>query len=72
MMGDEILSFIHCATCVANGKRDRIVAGLTDPFTLRVWCKSCNRLVADFTLARPIMPRCDVCGEPISPGHSHH
>jgi hypothetical protein len=71
MMDSGILSFIHCATCVTNKKPGRIAAGLTDPFTLRVWCKSCSKPVADFTLAEPIMPRCDVCGEPMSPNHTH-
>ena len=71
MMSDGILSFIHCAACVDKRKPSRITAGLTDPLTLRIWCKRCDRLIVDFMLAEPIEPRCDVCGEVIGPNHTH-
>lgn len=68
----DIISYIHCTNCITNERKDRLEVGLTDPFTLRVWCSRCSSLVSDFTLARAIMPRCDVCGEPIiGPNHKH-
>jgi ribosomal protein S27E len=71
-MTKDILSFIHCKSCIEKRRKDKLEIGLTDPFTLRVWCVRCNKLTADFTMAEPIIPRCDICGEEIGPGHTHH
>jgi len=66
-----ILSFMACRRCVESGKRSQTVAGLTDPFTLRLWCERHNMLIADFTLAEPIKPYCEICDEEIGPNHTH-
>jgi ribosomal protein S27E len=71
MNDSNIQAFIHCSTCGAKGRSGRYEVGLTDPFTIRVWCAKCQKLVADFTLAKSIQPRCDVCGESIGPDHVH-
>ena len=70
-MSDAIISYIHCRHCITRGKKPRYDVGLTDPWTLRVWCKTCLSRVGDFTLAEPIIPRCDQCGELITPNHKH-
>ena len=68
----KIISFMACRRCTELGKRSQTVAGLTDPYTLRLWCDRHNMLISDFTLATPIIPRCDICGEEIGPDHTHH
>jgi hypothetical protein len=64
-------SYMHCGNCLRRGRKDKIAVGLANPWTIRVWCEKCDRLVADFALRDPLMPRCDICGEPSGPNHKH-
>ncbi len=47
----KIVSFMTCRRCTELGKRSKTVAGLIDPYTMRLWCERHNMLIADFTLA---------------------
>lgn len=67
----KIISFMACRRCTEQDKRTRISAGLIDPYTLRLWCDRHNMLIAEFTLAIPVTPRCDICGEEIGLNHEH-
>lgn len=68
----KIISFMACRKCAESGQRtNRTATGLIDAWTIRLWCERHNMLIADFTLAAPIPPRCDVCGEEIGPDHVH-
>jgi len=68
----KIISFMACRRCNESGKpTNRTSMGLIDAWTLRLWCDRHNMLIADFTLAKPVTPRCDVCGEDIGPNHEH-
>lgn len=70
-MPSGIQLFMHCRGCRDRGKPDKVVVGLTDPFTLRAWCEKCDTLVADFKVAEPVRAWCEECGKPIGPDHAH-
>lgn len=72
-MASGILAYIHCRRCVTlNQKKNRLEVGLLSPTILRVWCSACELPVGDFTLAVPLQPRCDICGELAGPNHTHN
>jgi len=67
-----IIAFMACVRCAEENGPFRIQAGLINPYTLRLWCRRHDLLIADFTLMTPLVPRCDVCDEEIlGPGHTH-
>lgn len=66
-----ILSFIHCRRCAESGQRPHIEAGLISPSVLRIWCRTHDALIVDLALAGELPMRCDVCGKPITPDHTH-
>ena len=66
----KIIAYMHCVKCTEeNHATDKVVLGLIDPYTLRIWCSRHNMKIADFELKTPITPYCDVCGEEIGPDH---
>jgi hypothetical protein len=72
MSGSGILCHLHCKTCLTKrGRKGRYEIGLANPFTLRVWCKTCDQLICDLRIDPPMALRCDVCGEPVTPDHHH-
>lgn len=68
---NEIKAYIHCRNCIQAHKEDHLAIGLTNSQTLRVWCESCDKLVGDFQISKPMKLRCDVCGEIIDREHKH-
>jgi hypothetical protein len=71
MPSSEILMFMHCRQCLAElpkltAPRDwaMVEVGLTDPHTLRVWCRRHEILIADFRIEHTRMPDC------AGPGHA--
>lgn len=69
--GGNIKAFMQCGPCVRAERVQELAIGLVNTTTMRIWCDVCDRLVADFELAKPQRVRCDVCGEDIGPDHVH-
>jgi hypothetical protein len=64
MDSSNIVSYIHCGKCIRErGMGGKYVIGLLDSMTLRVWCQTCDKKIADFALDYPIEPKCDMCSD---------
>lgn len=79
-MPEDIIAYVACNKCHAEARAlgksvrryQRLVVGLVDPATVRVWCDRHDMLVRDYPLAEATVGlRCGECGEPLGPGHQH-
>lgn len=67
-----IVQLTACRDCMLEKASPELHIGLIDSTTLRIWCERHDRNVGDYVIAKPLIPRCDACGEVIDSNHSHH
>jgi hypothetical protein len=68
----EMLSIMICRKCTESREQtNRVMVGLVDHYTLRLWCTRHDMLITDFTLATPITPYCEICDAEVGPDHKH-